>query len=874
MRLRLTILMPGCLVFLAAAEARDWVVSPEGADGAPGDAVRPFRSVQAAVDAATPGDTIWVRQGVYRESVVRRLQAAATGQARITLAAWPGQRPVVSGADRLSGPWTPVRVALRRTAPDAGVVEEAFDPDAWRRRMGVDGAVDASPAPAVAGGLDHGSAPFLGIHACDHAGRAALVFADGRRLDQIGLQGPPERVERGGGFRYRREWDGRDVSDLRPGSFFHDREGSRLYLWLEDGSDPSVHEIEVSVRSPLVLLHGTWTLRGLDITRAADGQYSGGSESAVVVHGRGSTVEDCRIFDNEFIGLIHHGWDGVTRGCLIADNGLCGISPSFGWRMRIEGNEFRGNGWRGDVRCAHVGNKITSLKDTCILRNRFRGGHGLWLDINVNNVLVAENVFESCSFGVYFEISSWGVIANNVFRDCGRGIWVYGSNCLVAHNVLDRCAEGITISTYRRGAHFAQRHADPYRPLPERCLYTTRNNLVVNNILVDCTGSYLACGRDSAWGCNNHADWNVFAWTLPAIHYGGNHIKFMAGWDDYYGRLPFWWLAMHADQHSVIADALLFEAHRRGRSWNSVRPPTLVGEPRFVDRQAADYRLREDSPLIGRGIRLPLELLPPYVRPLDDQVRSRSLANTQASLGEAPADITGAFQGEHYRLQPLPFLQPLVDLDACVPGGTPGLHADWERTGIYPCFPDTGEPEWAPDGTWVLAPENRLRDPSFDGGLPANGPWEVTGPIHVHGATACLNLLPQHTGQALGRQVLGPIRPDTDYLLWAKVFVDAPRAAAEATIGLAASGSDSPLAEVRIAATAGQARQWRTWTVHWHSGPEGQDAAVGSALEVRFAGRLRPGAAPGPDPAAFIRWDDFFLLSGEPVPLPDASQSR
>ena len=70
----------------ASASPAVLVVAPSGGD---------FTSVQAALDAAQPGDSVRVRAGVYAETVVFP-RGGAPG-APIALEAWPGEQPVLDG---------------------------------------------------------------------------------------------------------------------------------------------------------------------------------------------------------------------------------------------------------------------------------------------------------------------------------------------------------------------------------------------------------------------------------------------------------------------------------------------------------------------------------------------------------------------------------------------------------------------------------------------------------------------------------------------------------------------------------------------------------------------------------------------------------
>jgi len=72
-----------------------YYVSPDGDDSNPGTRERPLGSVQAAVDAAGPGDSIVVRSGTYRVRNGICLAKPGTAGMPITLRAWPGDSPVL-----------------------------------------------------------------------------------------------------------------------------------------------------------------------------------------------------------------------------------------------------------------------------------------------------------------------------------------------------------------------------------------------------------------------------------------------------------------------------------------------------------------------------------------------------------------------------------------------------------------------------------------------------------------------------------------------------------------------------------------------------------------------------------------------------------
>jgi hypothetical protein len=78
-----------------------WYVASNGSNSGAGSLQQPFRTIQHAANLAQPGDTVLVRGGVYREQV--RPARSGTASARITFAAYAGERVTVSGANVVSG---------------------------------------------------------------------------------------------------------------------------------------------------------------------------------------------------------------------------------------------------------------------------------------------------------------------------------------------------------------------------------------------------------------------------------------------------------------------------------------------------------------------------------------------------------------------------------------------------------------------------------------------------------------------------------------------------------------------------------------------------------------------------------------------------
>lgn len=86
----------GHLALAASVGAKIWHVSPDGKATA-GSAV----TLPVATGAAMPGDTVWLHEGTYRETL--RPSRSGTPDAPITFLAFPGEAPLLTGLDSIGG---------------------------------------------------------------------------------------------------------------------------------------------------------------------------------------------------------------------------------------------------------------------------------------------------------------------------------------------------------------------------------------------------------------------------------------------------------------------------------------------------------------------------------------------------------------------------------------------------------------------------------------------------------------------------------------------------------------------------------------------------------------------------------------------------
>jgi hypothetical protein len=80
-----------------AASAANRYVSPSGNDGNSGTEASPWKTLNYAFSQLNAGDTLWMRGGAYRESGIT-LSKSGTSSSPIVVANYPGEAPVVDGA--------------------------------------------------------------------------------------------------------------------------------------------------------------------------------------------------------------------------------------------------------------------------------------------------------------------------------------------------------------------------------------------------------------------------------------------------------------------------------------------------------------------------------------------------------------------------------------------------------------------------------------------------------------------------------------------------------------------------------------------------------------------------------------------------------
>lgn len=402
----------------ASAAGRTYYVATTGDDSGPGTPERPWKTIQHAAETMQPGDTVLIRGGTYRECV-QPARGGAAEDARITYRAFPGERPIIKGSERITG-WR-----------DEGR-------NVWKVEIPDDLFGDYNPYTTNLEG------PWLAVGQDNHVGE---VYLDGKPLSETPRQ--------------------QEVYEA-PYTWFASHRDATTYLYANfSGNDPNDHETEVLVREccflPRVDGLKYLTLDGLTFMHAASGWiYNTGFQKGAVNTrlGFGWVIENCHIADCKTVGISsgltgtrpgdmeqygHH----VFRRNLVERCGQSGFSGNTGYAASlIEGNLIQDINYRGQFGgWETAGIKIHFAIDVTIKNNVIRRIHndapqgtitapGIWLDWAAQGSRITGNVLsEIDDRAIYLEASHGPILLdNNVIIDN-----VVDSDCervILAHNLF------------------------------------------------------------------------------------------------------------------------------------------------------------------------------------------------------------------------------------------------------------------------------------------------------------------------------------------------------------------------------------------------------------------------------------------------------
>ena len=351
---------------------RDWYVSPNGLDTNDGSIGSPFQTLARGMQSVVAGDTLWLRAGMYRETLTATRSGTVTQP--ITIAAYPGEAVQINGCDVVSGPWslTTNGIYTADVAWDLGeagsqvFVDGVMQHQARMPNFGVGDLLHPATTSVTVTNADATTNPSTIFSSSFDGGRPADFFIGARFAGLVGagwawqhsqitasagglltfdaatrsgwwwpdIDGPTNTSDPGNGYVY-------GLLNLldADGEWHLQRNASAphtLHLRITGGVDPSTHNVEMKRRDWCVDVNNFnyIQVRGID-TRAG----------AVRLNGTGNRLEDaeCRFLSHYMYyahgstrngglvqggGVVVSGSGSTVRGCTIYDTAGCGINVS------------------------------------------------------------------------------------------------------------------------------------------------------------------------------------------------------------------------------------------------------------------------------------------------------------------------------------------------------------------------------------------------------------------------------------------------------------------------------------------------------------------------------------------------------------------
>ena len=276
--MRHSLLIVSALALSLDLSAAQYSVSPGGDDAAGGTVAAPWKTLAHAAAQAQPGDTVTLRQGVYRESLVT--QRSGTASAPIIFQGASGEEAVLCGANLVTGTWSLHSGKIWQidglpATWDVYVDGQQMTLARWPNAA-LGSSMDTGWATAATGTnqntLMDSNLPttdFTGAKVRIVPGSAWVAYSrtvqnyGGGQLSFDTSIGPNSSYYPKAGNRYILY---RHLGLLdSAGEWFQDPATLRLYLWLPAGDSPAAHQIEIASRKVLATIsaHSYIQLRDL-----------------------------------------------------------------------------------------------------------------------------------------------------------------------------------------------------------------------------------------------------------------------------------------------------------------------------------------------------------------------------------------------------------------------------------------------------------------------------------------------------------------------------------------------------------------------------------------------------------------------------------
>ncbi len=267
----------GFYIFLLinVSMARQFFVSEKGNDNNPGTKEQPFRTIQRAADIMVSGDTCYIRAGRYHETVIINGKKAGGGKF-LVFQAYPGEKVILDGTEPIHSRWKLFRgkiymTKLRKDIWQLFVDGESMVSARWPNGYWHDGSIWdrkrswAKVDPRSRYGVMYNKEMaktginFTGAIAIMNIGsfRTFQRFVEGHKKGSDHFYYPKDLWKR-------LEWEEWFVNKNREGYFylegklecldsakewFYNPDTKELYLWADDGKNPTGRDIRGKTQS-------------------------------------------------------------------------------------------------------------------------------------------------------------------------------------------------------------------------------------------------------------------------------------------------------------------------------------------------------------------------------------------------------------------------------------------------------------------------------------------------------------------------------------------------------------------------------------------------------------------------------------------------
>ena len=507
--MRMVTLLPAFLLLAMVVSAAEYHVAATGDDANPGNEAAPWRGLAKACSVVGPGDTVWLGEGTYRETL--RPGVAGKPGAPIRFLARPGAKVVLSGTDVLAGEWRrhegnvyklPTKAGFGQLFVDGKMMLEARWPNspaddlmAMRRAKAGDGTgyevlADSNLPPGDWNGavvVFWPGSEWVNKtrRVTDYRPGASFRFdttTEAKVKDKYHKE-DPYKPRAGNPYLLVGALAGLDA----PGEWFLDEAAGVVYLWMPDGASPAGHRVEVKQRKLAIDLAklAFVEVKGAEIFGAAVSmagaedctledcrlryvehvrEYPGGKVPPTpnVVSGKRNTWRRCLVAYGATTALALSGEDNALLDCVVHDanylgSGRGGLDLSRSVGARVEHcTIFRA----GRDTIQHGGSKRISLQYNDLydgnMLNNDAGAIYCWGTKGEGGVIAYNWVHDNphCN-GIYLDnFSSDFVVHHNVIWACGGNAFHINSDALnhrICNNTITQT--GNAFGTYCYAAY-------------------------------------------------------------------------------------------------------------------------------------------------------------------------------------------------------------------------------------------------------------------------------------------------------------------------------------------------------------------------------------------------------------------------------------